>query len=105
MDNSAFTIDLSCSRVCNLLHTTRADTARQDQGFESKAEGARIAKNAPMSGAGDLISTTTESSMASNPWRTPLGCRQTSPDPMMNSSEPTVDFTLPFTTYAIDSCV
>ena len=65
----------------------------------------RIAKKAPISGAGDLISTTTESSMASNPWRTPLGCRQTSPDPMMNSSEPTVDFTLPFTTYAINSCV
>jgi hypothetical protein len=58
----------------------------------------RIAKKAPISGAGDLISTTTESSMASNPWRTPLGCRQTSPGPMMNSSEPTVDFTLPFTT-------
>ena len=58
----------------------------------------RIAKKALISGAGDLISTTTESSMASNPWRTPLGCRQTSPDPMMNSSEPTVDFTLPFTT-------
>jgi hypothetical protein len=58
----------------------------------------RITKNAPISGAGDLISTTTESSMASNPWRTPLGCRQTSPGPMMNSSEPTVDFTLPFTT-------
>jgi hypothetical protein len=58
----------------------------------------RIAKMAPISGAGDLISTTTESSMASNPWRTPLGCRQTSPGPMMNSSEPTVDFTLPFTT-------
>src|ERR1700682_5695943 len=58
----------------------------------------RIAKKALISGAGDLISTTTESSMASNPWRTPLGCRQPSPDPMMNSSEPTVDFTLPFTT-------
>src|ERR1700722_18797728 len=58
----------------------------------------RIAKKALISGAGDLISTTTESSMASNPWRTPLGCRQTSPDPIMNSSEPTVDFTLPFTT-------
>jgi len=58
----------------------------------------RIAKKAPMSGAGDLTSTTTESSMASNPWRTPSGCRQTSPGPMMNSSKPTVDFTLPFTT-------
>src|SRR6516162_1104254 len=55
----------------------------------------RIARKAPISGAGDLISTTTESSMASNPWRTPLGCRQTSPGPMINSSEPTVDFTLP----------
>src|SRR5581483_4770017 len=58
----------------------------------------RIAKNAPISGAGDLISTTTDSSMASRPCRTPLGCRQTSPGPMMNSSEPTVDFTLPLTT-------
>ena len=58
----------------------------------------RVAKKALMSGAGDLISTTTDASMASKPWRTPLGCRQTSPGPMMNSSEPTVDFTLPFTT-------
>ena len=58
----------------------------------------RIAKNVPISGTGDLISTTMESSMASNPWRTPSGCRQTSPGPMMNSSEPTVDFILPFTT-------
>ena len=55
-----------------------------------------------MSGAGDLISTTTDSSMASSPCSTPAGCRPTSPGPMMNSSEPTVDFTLPLTTYAIE---
>src|SRR5580704_804060 len=58
----------------------------------------RIARKALISGAGDLISTTTDSSIASNPCRTPFGWRQTSPGPIMNSSEPTVDLTLPFTT-------
>src|SRR5215471_3357973 len=57
-----------------------------------------IAKKLAMSGAGALISTTTDSSMASMPCRTPLGWRHTSPGPRMYSSEPTVDFTLPLTT-------
>ena len=33
----------------------------------------RVARKAPISGAGDLISTTTKSSIASNPSRTPWG--------------------------------
>src|SRR5262245_1056148 len=55
-------------------------------------------KKLARSGAGALISTTTESSIASRPCSTPLGCRQTSPGPMMNAVPPTVDFTLPLTT-------
>src|SRR6476661_4292582 len=72
----------------------RPNNGKPDDSLDQLIGGAgaqfRIAKKALISGAGDLISTTTESSMASNPWGTPLGCRQTSPDPMMNSSEPTV---------------
>ena len=58
----------------------------------------RRPKKLARSGAGDLISTTTESSIASRPCSTPLGCRQTSPGPMMKAVLPTVDFTLPLTT-------
>src|SRR5262245_6326890 len=58
----------------------------------------RMAKKVARSGAGDLISTTTESSTASSPCMTPAGCRHTSPGPMMNSSAPTVDLTWPLTT-------
>src|SRR5438477_602851 len=46
-----------------------------------------------MSGAGDLISTTTDASTASTPCGTPLGWRQTSPGPRIYSSLPTVNLT------------
>ncbi len=56
-----------------------------------------VARNLLKSGAGDLTSTITRSSIASMLWGTSSGCRQTSPGPTMLTWSPTVARALPRT--------